>query len=522
MADIKIIEQNTRLSKSLLWELQVAAYSQFGPTAWFGKNVPFYITSNPLIARQYAQVVAGFIRDCLAPDAVMPLNRKEPLHIFDLGAGTGRFGYLFLKSLLEMLANLFKEPVKIRYVMTDIAKSNIDFWSAHPYLQPFVKEGSLDFCYFYHAEKTKSLQLIRSEEILSPETLRNPLVVMGNYFFDTIPHDIFRVKNHVLEEGRTTLSYMVKEENKDLSPTDPALISFLDQKTEFFPVENIENYYPDNPECNKILQSYATRFENIPFLFPVGAFQTIRYFKELSNNRFMLMAGDQGMATEKQLLADAPFFAKHSSFSISVNYHAIASYFKNSGGTSLLTTHNDSRMIHIATTSIGGPRQFRDMCEGFRLSLETFEPNDYYRLIEYTEFEWKAPNLRFILKLIKLGLWDPVNFNMFFSKIQELLPTADEETKDELVQTIYEVWNKFFPVCSEEGAFVMNLGVLFSIMNRNDEALLFFNRALDLRYEAPLVYRNISIIYRKKGQIEEADKWLKIAYELRDKNMMEP
>ena len=522
MADIKIIEQNTRLSKSLLWELQVAAYGQFGPTAWFGKNVPFYITSNPLIARQYAQVVAGFIRDCLAPDAVMPLDIKQPLYIFDLGAGTGRFGYLFLKSLLEMVNNLFKEPVKIRYVMTDIAKSNIDFWSKHPYLHPFVKEGVLDFCYFYHANKNKFLNLNHSQEILSAETLRNPLVVMGNYFFDTIPHDIFRVKNHLLEEGRSKLSYAVKEENKNLSPIDPAIIPFLNLQTEYFPVENIENYYPDDPECNKILKTYARRFENIPFLFPVGAFQTIRFFRELSNDRLMLLAGDQGMATEKQLLEDAPFFAKHSSFSISVNYHAIATYFKNIGGTSLLTTHNDPRMIHIATTSRGGPREFREMCEGFRMSLEVFEPNDYFRLIEYTEKEWKTPNLRFILKVIKLGLWDPVNFNIFFPKIQELLPTADEETKEELVQTIYEVWNKFFPVCSEEGAFVMNLGVLFYQLNRYDEALLFFFRALDLRYEAPLVYRNISIVFRLKGQLEEAEKWSKIAYELRDKNMMEP
>ena len=90
-------EKATRLSESLLWKLQNDAYSEFGIEAWSRQGVPSYITSNPFIARCYAHVVLGYIRDLIAQGTLVA---NEPIYLFDLGAGTGRFGFLFLKELL--------------------------------------------------------------------------------------------------------------------------------------------------------------------------------------------------------------------------------------------------------------------------------------------------------------------------------------------------------------------------------------------------------------------------------------
>ena len=89
---------------------------------------------------------------------------------------------------------LRKEELKIRYVMTDIARSNIEYWMNHPFLQGFIKDGVLDFACYYHAERNPSLQLMYSGTALNPENVRNPLIVIGNYFFDTIPQDLFNAK----------------------------------------------------------------------------------------------------------------------------------------------------------------------------------------------------------------------------------------------------------------------------------------------------------------------------------------
>ncbi len=61
----RILEEGVKLSDSLIWHLQNVSYAEAGPEAWT-KGVPFYITSNPYIARAYAQVFLGFLRDCLS------------------------------------------------------------------------------------------------------------------------------------------------------------------------------------------------------------------------------------------------------------------------------------------------------------------------------------------------------------------------------------------------------------------------------------------------------------------------
>src|SRR6202008_3024750 len=50
-----VIEDKKRLSQSLIWKLQRAFYASSGPLAWKPNGVPFYITSNPHIARCYAR-----------------------------------------------------------------------------------------------------------------------------------------------------------------------------------------------------------------------------------------------------------------------------------------------------------------------------------------------------------------------------------------------------------------------------------------------------------------------------------
>lgn len=503
-----ILEQNKRLSHSILWELQMAAYCQFGPQAWAGKGVPFYPTSNPYIARQYAQVVAGYLRDCLHPDSPTPVDPTKTTYILDLGAGSGRFGYLFLKNLMEIMGSLRLDRVKFCYVMTDIASSNIEFWRSHPYLQRYIDNEMLDFAFYHHAEQSPSLPLILSGEVLTADTLVNPLILIGNYFFDTIPQDLFMAKEGKILEGRVTLSVEESEQTKKLSPKDPAIINFLKTHFDYVPIEDVDHYYPDSPELNAILKSYAQLFDKIPILFPEGAFKAIKYFTNLSKGRFLLLAGDQGRCTEKQLEdLKNPYIAKHGSFSIPVNYHAIAKYFRSQGGISLLTTH--PQPIFVVTASIMGG-SFEDYTEtnfAFRTHVDFFEPNEYFLLLDYTEKEWATPNLDTILLLIKLGNWDPINCHIFFERILQALPKADEQMKIKLGEMIHRVWENFFPVTKAEAGFIMNLGVLFFAMKRYQEALLYFERAAKIKGDDPVIFQNMAVCYDNLGDGEAASKY---------------
>jgi hypothetical protein len=363
MSEETILETDKPLSKSLLWELQNRAYTQFGIDAWSREGVPFYLTSNPFIAKQYAHIVLGYLRDNLET-----LDQSLPLYILDLGAGTGRFAYLFLKKLTLYLQQLSLEKIPIRYVMTDISPANLEFWQHHPKLQPFFEKKILDCAYYDYAQETP-IQLMRSCEVLTSE---NPIILIANYFFDTIPQDLFRIKEGRLEEGRVTLSVEGKVDPHSL---DPSWINRLKASYSYVPLN-------DSSKSDPLLQEY--RDLDGSFLFPVGALQSIRYFEKLSLNRLLLIAGDQGVCTPQQIRRwGEPKIALHGTFSISVNYHAIGLYFRSRGGVGLLTSLPDPAFVVMA--GIFGKGHFAETRGAFCNHLDAFEPSDYWKLSTYFE-----------------------------------------------------------------------------------------------------------------------------------------
>ncbi len=94
-----VIDSGKPLSRSLLWTMQRRYFEDQGVEAWSTNIVPSYITSNPFIARRYAQVVLGYLRDIWAA-----LDPSQPLYIVELGAGGGRFAFYFLRCFQELLA----------------------------------------------------------------------------------------------------------------------------------------------------------------------------------------------------------------------------------------------------------------------------------------------------------------------------------------------------------------------------------------------------------------------------------
>src|SRR6266849_367610 len=93
-----VLEADVPLSQSMLWRLQRTFYSDQGVAAWKSGNVPQAITTTPVIARAYARIVLGFWRDMASS-----LDPSQLVYIVELGAGSGRFAYRFLKAFAELL-----------------------------------------------------------------------------------------------------------------------------------------------------------------------------------------------------------------------------------------------------------------------------------------------------------------------------------------------------------------------------------------------------------------------------------
>ena len=150
--------------------------------------------SNPYIAAAYAKCVIAFVRDWVKQH---PESKKHPFYILELGTGSGRFSFYVLKTLHEILKELALDDVSICYVMSDFTKNNLNYYETHPALQPYLEKGMLDFAVFNPLVDT-TFDLMVSGEHLHCEQVKNPLIAIANYFFDSIPVDVFRVEHKTL------------------------------------------------------------------------------------------------------------------------------------------------------------------------------------------------------------------------------------------------------------------------------------------------------------------------------------
>lgn len=492
-----VLEQGVRFSKSLIWKMQEETYAKFGPEAWAIDNgVPSYITSNPYTARQYALIVIGYIKDNLAN-----ISLNEPFYIFDLGAGSGRFAYLFIKELLDLLHKSDARPLPLCYVMTDFTEKNIAFWENHPRLSIFSEY--IDIAVYKH-DSTDPLFLRKKKTTV--KEIQNPYVLIANYYFDTIPQDLFKVKDGQLYEGLCTLSIPQEQANNPLSD----LVGCVDLSYQYKPVEGV--YYQERDDLDKLLKDFSSTIDNGVFTFPTGAFNTLKYFEDISSGHYLLLAGDQGIAQKTQIPKESePKFCRHTSFSIDVCYPILQRYFQEDTSCAWLPTFSDP--IFINFTAVQGRNKKR--CPFTKEAwehMDAFEPCDYWKLM--IESHQKEQSLAFILSLTKLGNWDPMAFHFFFNKIRESLKTDTKGIESTIFETIERIAFNFYWIIPSDGDFMVNLGVLCFDLKNYKRAMRFFNDARSISGDTKIILNNLGACYQAMLDPKKAHKFFQKAKEL--------
>jgi hypothetical protein len=159
----EILEDEKPLSQSMLWKLQTDFFFNQGPEAWIKGIVPQYITTNPYIASLYAKTIFGYCRDYAARK---DFDRDSTIYIMELAAGVGRFTYTFLKRFLHIIDNSSLKGLKFKYIVTDFAERNIEYWQSHSFLKPYFESGILD-CATFDMAKDEEIRLRKSGEVLA-------------------------------------------------------------------------------------------------------------------------------------------------------------------------------------------------------------------------------------------------------------------------------------------------------------------------------------------------------------------
>ena len=506
-----VLEAKQRLSQSLLWTLQRNFFAWQGIQAWSQRIVPQYITSNPFIARAYAKIVFSFLHDCQNeaivsgnPDSTSS-NSSDPFYIIELGAGSGRFAYYFLKQFLATIQRSVLKNISFKYIMTDFANRTLDYWQDHSYLQPFVNQNYLDFAHF-DAEQCQEIVLRKSGEILSPETIKKPIVMLANYLFDSIPQDVFYIKDGQLHECLITLLSRQNETNL----SDPEL---LERIIVDFSCEPITNNYYDDSDLDVLLYDYSKRLVETVIPFPITALQCFRYFRQLSKDRLLVLSGDRGFTREEALdRLQKPEIRVHGSFSMMVNYHALGKYVLNQGGQTLHPQCGHAN-LNVSAFIFGSPNGCVETHRAYTEAIEQFGPDDFFTLKEGVEKIYDSYTLPQLLAYLKLSGWDTIIFLECFPHLLSQIGTITELERQQLYQTIQQVWNTYYPI-GEQHDLAFSLGVLLFSLKYYAEALEFFQLSIHICGPDVSTLVNISHCHYNLRQLEAALLYINQALEL--------
>ena len=480
-ADRKVvIEKHKRFSQSALWRMQREYFDKEGINAWVNQ-VPFYITSNPFIANCYAELVVAFICDWTNkhPDA-----KNHPFYIMELGTGSGRFSYYFVKTLTQLLQKMQLHDIKICYVMSDFTKNNMAYWEKHPALKPFIDKGIMDFA-IYDMEAERPITLVRSNIRLNPEVLVNPLTVFANYIFDTVSHDSFAVHEGKLYELLLTLS--TDEKNMENNrPVDMEKIS-VD-----YSVDEIKGSYYGDPHLDSILDEYKKSLTESSFLFPIGSFHAIKFLKKLANNKLFIISTDKGYSTVESLdHLGHPSISFHGSFSMMVNFHAMGNYFKNSGGDYFLQTPRRG----IKTSVFASELNLRDMpltWIAIEKYVEGYSPSDYFTLHRRMSDSFQECSLDTIASHMQMAGWDPHIYLKLSNRVTSLIDGSDSDTITFMAHNMSKMAENYYYMPKTECIF-FEIGVFFHAIKRYDEAVKYYEMAQPFVGEQFGLYYNMAL-----------------------------
>jgi tetratricopeptide (TPR) repeat protein len=495
-----VLETRVPLSQSVIWQRQRDFYARRGLKAWTEDLVPSYITNNPFIAEIYAAIVAAFIDDCQAQarGEALPISPENPLRILELGAGTGKFAYLFLLQLTELLRERQMAPESVRYCMADCSDDLLAAWRSNRYLAKFVASGALEFELSPSNEGNTAAPVSSSSKGNAARN-QGPLVVIANYVFDSLPQDAFIIQNGVISEALiTTSAGPVADGN--IPPPSSLQLSFSHTDVP-------AGRYPDKL-WNEILERYRSRLSAATVFFPAAALHLLERLAGSTTGPMLVLAADKGLRHEDDLSLrqgspELEFHASGHCFSTLVNFDAIARHFWGHGGEAFLPQKHFSSLNLCAFLQHAPEQEFPGTRAAYRETAEAFGPDDLFALMSWLDAHLHEISLTQALAILRLTRWDPTALLRLLPIIVTKLRNAHAERLD-LRDAILRTSANHFPVSEAENVLAFNSGVVLLELRFFAEAQQMFQVSEQLCGRSAATSYNLGLCALGLGRNKEA------------------
>ncbi|NRT35203.1 tetratricopeptide (TPR) repeat protein [Clostridium beijerinckii] len=499
-----VVEAEKPLSQSMLWKLQTEFFANQGPEAWIKGIVPQYITTNPYIANQYAKTVFGYLRDYVAREDV---DKNTVIYIMELAAGVGRFTYTFLKRFLHMIENSSLKDIKFKYIVTDFAERNIEYWQNHSFLSPYFEAGILD-CATFDISKDDEIKLRHSGEVLSQGKMKNPLILFANYTFDSLPQDTFYVNNGEIYEGVITITS--PDEKGD--PNDKSILAGLDY---YYTDKKIDgNSYYEDKNLNDVLMHYKNSLEDTAFYMPIIGLRCISRLRKLFNDDVILISADKGYKDEESMDKNYhPFLSKHGCISMTVNFHAIELYFKELGGKAIHSIYEHENINVSLFMVSNSDNDFIETSMAYNEIIESVGPDDFYIMKKAIMPLSSSLTTKELLTFLRFTVWDSRTLLELYNILIERIENEENFPKDELADAINKVWEYYFPI-GEEGNLGYYFGSILGYLGYDNDALKLLESSLEFYGECPETNYEIALCYYNLQQLDKALEYTEKSIEL--------
>jgi len=459
-----VIEDDVRLSRSRLWDFERAYYERQGLRAWGEGEVPHAITSNPMIAAGYAELVVAFLRDC---ETAGLLDRAQRVHVLELGSGSGRLGYALLRHLRPLLASTSLRDQPITVVLSDFDGAKLEQLAAAPRFARDVADGWLDFA-TVDATAPGQVRTWRRNEVIADA----PLVVVANYVFDSLPAEVYAVRQGAIHEVGLTILADVPT----LDRQEPNALSRvrLEWKAAEEPAPTTGNQALDS-----VLARYAELLDSTMVTVPTTALSCLERLAAASAAPVLALVGDKGYSHLRDLAGQGPpvLAPDAGSFSLMVNFDAIAQVVRSAGGTALLPPHQAQHLVVGAF--VLGELEAPETAHRYADVLAEGGTDDIYSVRKALAAGGEL-TLHQALSRLRIDRFDVQTFLELFPTLHQLAADAGGPAKTDLARAVYRVRESWFPI-GEAADVSLCLGALLSRIGHHREALDLYAESFEIR-----------------------------------------
>lgn len=493
-----LVESSRPLSESFIWHLQTEYYRSMGIDAWLSGMIPSRVTTNSRIALEYARLIAAYMND----------RGASEFEIVELGAGHGRFGFYCATSLQQMTDNGLLPGITWRYTLTDVAERNVDFMSAHHSFRDLVDKKRVDFAVFDAGCDTE-ISLRFSNESIGSNTPAKNLIVIANYFFDSLPIDVWQING-----GQTIPCWTevhVDDNAQTTSTSDPEILKSISLQ---WGASEGSSTYSDETNARR-LSDMAQAVGNGTITMPIGGYRVLDTLSTWTNEPMMMLVTDKGYPAIKDYAGrKLPTIIQHGCFSFNLNFPALSHWFEDHQGYSLMPERGDGYTETAVYVSRMSARQTPRLFSAFD-QLEQFNPAEYYEVIR--RCERAKPRLLTCLGLLKLSAYDPQVFYQLRRLIRSNLGNSSSLQRSQLRAALRKIRRNYFPIEADiDNPFAIAL--VHQHLGDYAEAIECYNESILIHGEACRTFVNQAMCFRKLGQNDQSIELLMQALKLDPKD----